>query len=202
MTIACYCRVSPNSKSESAQRREINKWLVDHRINQPVHWFVERHGEELSELRQLRSDIANGAIRTIIVCSVDRLSLSFSDGVAVLSGLLEQGIRVVATSQKIDIDGKANPSAANLVTAVSQMAFELHREKHIAGIAAAKERGAFKGRKKGALKSSNGPAAVAELRATGMTYNAICQRLGLSKPTAIRYFKIAKSTPLGIEPSR
>lgn len=191
MTIACYCRVSPNSKSEAAQRREINKWLADHRINQPVHWFVDKHGEDLTELRQLRSDIANGAIRTIIVCSIDRLSLSFSDGVAVLSGLLEQGIRVVATSQKIDIDGKANPSAASLVNAVAQMAFELHREKHIAGVEAAKKRGAFKGRKKGALKDSNGPAKVAELRAEGLTYNAICQKLGISKPTVIRYLRMA-----------
>lgn len=190
MAIACYCRVSI-SQSEASQRREINKWLSNNRINHPVHWFIDKDESELNELRQLRTDISNGAIRTIVVCSVDRLSKSFSEGVAVLASLFERGVRVVATSQQIDIDGKFSPTAANLVNAVSQMAIELHREKHLAGVDEAKKRGAFKGRKRGALKDSSGPETVAELRAAGMTYRAICQKLGLSKPTVIRYMKIA-----------
>lgn len=57
------------------------------------------------------------------------------------------------------------------------------------GVARAKAMGKYKGRKAGTTKAK--PARARELRASGLTIAEVCQALGISKATAIRYLKAA-----------
>jgi DNA invertase Pin-like site-specific DNA recombinase len=70
----------------------------------------------------------------------------------------------------------------------------LIKERQREGIALAKKRGAFKGRKK-----SLSPAAVAELRkriAAGMSKSLAAREFGISRETLYKYLEEAESTPV------
>ncbi|MBM4091963.1 MAG: recombinase family protein [Planctomycetes bacterium] len=61
---------------------------------------------------------------------------------------------------------------------------ETRRERQAAGIAAAKERGVYRGRRSGTYKAV--PTRAGELRAKGPTTTDIAQALGVSRATVIR----------------
>lgn len=200
MTIACYCRVS-TSWSESSQRREIQQWLSRSRINPgSVHWFVDKQESQPSfnELEQLLSDVSRGSVRTVVVCDLDRLSCSFHRGIETIVTLLQHGARLVATSQQVDIDGRVATSTASLVRAISAMECSIHREKFMRGVHAAKAKGVYKGRKRGAVKAGVDPQRAIELKAAGLTFRQISQELGISSRTAMRYLKSHKTAPSGL----
>lgn len=189
MTVACYCRVSPNGPSEATQRREIKRWLADERISpSTVLWFVDKHESSFSELNQLRADVSNGVVKTVAVFSLDRFGKLFQHCTHVLSIICESDIRIVVTSQNLDIRGGSN--IASFVRAIAQMEVDLRREQQTTGILAGKKRGVFKGRKPGALKAGVNPSQAAELRAKGLTYNAIAEQMGVSQKTVVRYLTI------------
>ncbi|MCX6602605.1 MAG: recombinase family protein, partial [Acidobacteria bacterium] len=89
MTVAVYVRVSASSQNEAAQKRDIMKWLTGNGINLvSVQWYIDKeNGSDLKRpaFEQMQKDIFNGAIKTVVIYKLDRLSRSMSDGVKVLA---------------------------------------------------------------------------------------------------------------------
>lgn len=197
MIIACYYRVSPAGPSESTQRKAIQQWLVKNKINPSnVLWFVDK-GNSLSNLDQLITDANNKVVKAVVAYSLCRFGKTPKGGSEVLADLLELNIRVVATAQGIDIGGPtkiSNKEIAALVRAVVEMESELRREKQSIGILAAKEKGVFKGRKRGAFKIEAGPQKAVLLRDQGLSNEEIARAMGLHRLTVVRYLKTATST--------
>lgn len=191
MTVAAYVRVSTASQNEAGQKREILKWIAGNGINpNSVIWYIDKEsGETLKrpEFEQMQKDIFNGAIKTVVVYKLDRLSRSLKDGVDTLCSWCQRGIRVVSTSQQIDFTGAMGQLVAAVLFAVAQFETETRRDRQAAGIAAAKEKGTYRGRAPGATKAGVDPTRAAELRKKGLTHAEVAKAMGISVRTALRY---------------
>lgn len=93
----------------------------------------------------------------------------------------------VAVTQQIDFNGTLGKMLAAVLLGVAEMEQETRRERQAAGIAAAKERGVYTGRKPGTLKAS--PERAQELNANGLTVTEIAQALGVSRRSVRRYLQ-------------
>lgn len=192
---AVYVRVSTDSQNEQGQRREINKWLIGNGFNPScVQWYSDRKsGDNLDrpEFEQLQKDVFSGSIKTIVVYKLDRISRSIKDGVQTLCTWCEHGVRVVSVSQQIDFNGAIGKMIASVLFAVAELEQVNRRERQAAGIAVAKERGVYGGRKLGAVKAGVDPDRALELREKGLTNSEIAKALGVSVSSVIRYTKRA-----------
>lgn len=195
MTVAIYVRVSTASQNEAGQRREILKWLAGNGIDKgSVQWYVDKEsGDTLNRpnFEQLQRDVFSGAIKVIVVYKLDRISRSLLDGIQTLCGWCERGIRVVSVTQQIDFTGTVGKMIASVLFAVAQMEQETRRERQNAGIAAAKERGIYTGRKPGAFKAGVDPEEAVKLRAKGLTQDQIARAMGVSVSSVVRYLRRA-----------
>lgn len=191
MTVAVYVRVSTASQNEAGQRREIQKWLAGNGINQAnTQYYVDKEsGDTLdrTNFQQMQQDVWNGAVKTIVVYKIDRISRSLRDGINVLCDWCEKGIRVVSVTQQLDFSGATGQLIAAVLLAVAQMEQEVRRERQAAGIAAAKERGVYTGRKKGTFKKN--PQEAILLQEKGLTQQQIARAMGVSIASVVRYLR-------------
>ena len=190
---AVYIRVSTVGQNEEGQKKEIEKWLDGNSVDRRnVKWFVDKEsGDTLDRphFERLQADIFNGLVSTVVVWKLDRLSRSLKDGINTICELCDKGIRLVSVTQMIDFNGAAGKLIASVLFAVAEMEQETRRERQAAGIAAAKERGVYTGRPKGATKAGVDTTRVAELRENGLTQAEIAQAIGVSVSSVRRYLK-------------
>ena len=76
---------------------------------------------------------------------------------------------------------------ASVLFGVAEMELQHIKERQAAGIAAAKERGIYQGRKKRAFKGN--PERARELQQKGLLQQEIAATLGVSERTVRRYLK-------------
>ena len=98
--------------------------------------------------------LSNKDITEVHVHSIDRLGRNTLDIMQTIKDFTDKGINVVSTKEGLQtlIDGKENPVAKMMVGILGTLAeFELNRikERQAEGIAKAKAKGNFKGRKTG-----------------------------------------------------
>lgn len=124
-------------------------------------------------------------MKTVLIWKLDRLSRRLNDGVNILAAWCEKGIRVVVVTQQIELNGAVGRMIAALLLGLAEIEQEYRRERQMAGIAAAKEKGKYLGRRTGTTKSQ--PARAKELREKGLAIGEIAQALGVSQRTAFRY---------------
>ncbi|MCC9655609.1 recombinase family protein [Rhodopirellula halodulae] len=187
MTTAVYIRVSTTGQNAASQKREIGKWLTGHGITDVV-WFVDKlTGDNLKrpEFEKLQTAVFAGEVKTIVVYKLDRLSRSLRDGINTLTEWLESGVRVVSITQQLDFAGATGKLIASVLFAVAEMEQETRRERQAAGIAAARERGVYGGRKPGTTKGK--PERAKELKAKGLTRAEIAASMNTSTRTVTRY---------------
>src|SRR5438093_891665 len=107
--IACYCRVSSSRQKTDSQKPEINRWLQGNGIGpSAVEWFEDKEtGQVLRRpaFDRLQKAIFAGTVNTVVVWKLDRLSRRQRDGVNLLADWCERGVRVVAVTQQIDLNG-------------------------------------------------------------------------------------------------
>ncbi len=191
MTIAVYIRVSTREQNTAGQERELQRWLTANAINaNQVEWYIDKSsGNNLDrpQFERLQRDIFNGTIRTVVVWKIDRLSRSLIDGINVLADWCGKGLRVVSVTQQIDFSGAVGKMLAAVLLGVAELEQETRRERQRAGIEAARERGVYTGRKRGATKRGVDPSRAVELRKRGLTYGEVAQALGVSVSSVRRY---------------
>lgn len=127
---------------------------------------------------------------TLVVHSLDRLARNLDDLRRLVGDLTADGIRVEFVKEGLLFTGDDNPMSKLLLSVMGAFAeFEraLIRERQREGIALAKARGAYKGRKP-ALDA----VAVAELRrrvADGEAKAEVARALGISRETLYKYLR-------------
>lgn len=191
--IACYVRVSTVGQNEVGQRREIEKWIKG--IGVPpgeVVWFVDKEsGDTLRRpaFERLQSEIFKGHVVTVVVWRLDRLSRKMRDGINVLCEWCDRGLRVVSVTQQIDLSGTVGKMIAAVLLGVAEMEQETRRERQAVGIAAAKERGVYRGRKAGSTKGQ--PETARRMKGQGLSVGEIAGAMGVSAMTVRRYLRSA-----------
>ena len=112
----------------------------------------------------MRRTIFAGEIKTLIVWKLDRLSRDMLDGITTLRTFLNQGVGLISVTQQFDLSGVIGQMVAAVLFGVAEMELQNNKERQAAGIALAKKRGVYKGRKKGTTKLK--PEEIPEMRET------------------------------------
>ena len=191
--VACYCRVSSRHQRNASQRSEIEKWLEGNGIElSSVQWFEDTEtGKTLSRpaFDRMQKNIFDGIIKTVVVWKLDRISRRQREGINLLADWCDRGIRIVIVTQQIDLNGIVGRMIASVLFGLAEIELEYRRERQDAGISVAKNRGIYKGRKKGSTKAK--PIRAEELKNRGLTVSEIANALSVSRRTVFRYLKTA-----------
>lgn len=191
--IACYCRVSTRHQKNDSQRAEIERWLRNNQTDlSAVRWFEDK--ESATTLRRpafeaMQAGIFDGTIKTVVIWKLDRLSRRLRDGINLLAEWCERGVRVVAVTQQIDLSGTVGRVVASVMFGLAEIELEYRRERQAAGIAVAKRKGVYKGRRAGTTKAR--PSRAQELHANGLTVPEIANAMDVSERTVFRYLSQA-----------
>ena len=84
---------------------------------------------------------------TLVVTRVDRLARSIKDLQDIVFALKEKGVTLKATEQPIDTHNAAGKAFLDMLGVFAEFETNLRRERQLEGIAAAKARGVYRGRK-------------------------------------------------------
>ena len=133
---------------------------------------------------------------TVVVHSMDRLARNLDDLRRLVRGLTERGIRVEFVKECLTFTGDDSPMANFMLSVMGSFAeFEraLIKERQREGIALARQRGAYRGRKK-----SLSPERVAELLrrvAAGERKTSLARAFGISRETLYNYLRTEPQNP-------
>ncbi len=190
MKTGIYIRVSsPKGQKTDSQRAELEAWLQRRRLK-ATQWF-EDHDSATTMRREafqrLQAAIFAGEIDTVVVWKLDRLARNLKEGVNVLADWCQRGVRIVAITQQIDLSGPLGHMIASVLFGIAEIELRHAKERQAAGIALAKQRGVYIGRRKGTTRAE--PARARSLRAQGLTILEIAQALGIKERTVFNYLR-------------
>ena len=119
---------------------------------------------------------------TLVVTRIDRLARSIKDLQDIVYALKKQGVTLKATEQPIDTRSAAGKAFLDMLGVFAEFETNLRRERQLEGIAAAKARGVYRGR-----KPSIDPAEVQRLRfEENLGATEIARRLGVGRASVYR----------------
>ena len=128
---------------------------------------------------------------TVVVHSMDRLARNLDDLRRLVQKLTRQGVRIEFIKENLTFTGEDSPMANLMLSVMGAFAeFEraLIRERQREGVALAKQRGAYRGRKK-----SLSPEQVAALRqraGQGEQKSKLARELSISRETLYQYLRV------------
>lgn len=140
------------------------------------------------ELDALLSFVRDGD--TVVVHSMDRLARNLDDLRRLVQKLTKRGVRIEFVKESLTFTGEDSPMANLMLSVMGAFAeFEraLIRERQREGIALAKQRGAYRGRKKSLSESQ-----IVELKhrvTEGEQKAALARDYGISRETLYQYLR-------------
>jgi DNA invertase Pin-like site-specific DNA recombinase len=129
---------------------------------------------------------------TVIVHSMDRLARNLDDLRRLVQTLTGRGGRIEFVTEQLSFTGEDTPLANLLLSVMGAFAeFEraLIRERQREGIALAKQRGAYRGRKRSL--TADQVAELARRCAGGEAKTALAREFGISRETVYQYLRVA-----------
>lgn len=128
---------------------------------------------------------------TLVVTRVDRLARSIGDLQAIVGTIREKRAALACTEQPVDTNTAAGKAFLDMLGVFAEFETNLRRERQMEGIARAKERGVYKGRKPEIDRDE-----VAALRDQGVGPTEIARRLGIGRASVYRVLgELAGDTP-------
>jgi DNA invertase Pin-like site-specific DNA recombinase len=131
---------------------------------------------------------------TVVVHSMDRLARNLDDLRALVQGLTRKGVRVEFVKESLVFTGEDSPMANLMLSVTGAFAeFErsLIRERQREGIALAKQRGAYKGRKK--TLTAERAAELVHRSENGVSKVVLAHDYGISRETVYQYLRQARA---------
>lgn len=117
----------------------------------------------------------------LVVTRVDRLARSIRDLQNIVYDLDKKGVTISATEQPIDTKTSAGKCFLDMLGVFGEFETNLRKERQLEGIAKAKEKGVYKGR-----KPSVDVEKVKELRDSGLGASAIAKEMGIGRASVYR----------------
>ena len=171
-----YARVSTIDQDLSTQRAAL-KAVGCEVIRAEKASGARRDGR--TELQALIEFLRKGD--TLVVTRIDRLARSVKDLQDIVHELKAKGVKLKATEQPIDTGTAAGKAFLDMLGVFAEFETNLRKERQLEGIAAAKARGVYKGR-----KPTIDPGAVRKLAAEGVGATEIARRLGIGRASVYR----------------
>jgi DNA invertase Pin-like site-specific DNA recombinase len=178
-----YVRVSTLDQNPERQLEQValDRVFTDHASGKDI---------ERPQLEALLSFVREGD--TVVVHSMDRLARNLEDLRHLVRALTRHGVRVEFVKENLTFTGEDSPMATLLLSVMGAFAeFEraLIRERQREGIALAKRRGVYRGRKR--QLSEDEAARLRERVAAGEPKAAVARAFGISRETLYRYLERA-----------
>jgi DNA invertase Pin-like site-specific DNA recombinase len=138
-----------------------------------------------TELQTLLDFLRSGD--TLVVTRIDRLARSVKDLQDIVHELKAKGVVLRATEQPIDTGTAAGKAFLDMLGVFAEFETNLRRERQLEGIAAAKDRGVYKGG-----KPRIDAAEVRRLIGEGVGVSEVARRLGITRTSVYRLLGPAK----------
>ena len=126
---------------------------------------------------------------SLVVTRVDRLARSVGDLQDIVRLLKQKGVTLKATEQPIDTSSAAGKAFLDMLGVFAEFETNLRRERQMEGIAAAKHRGVYKGR-----KPHVDVAEICRLRSEGIGPTDIAKRLSIGRASVYRALREVASS--------
>jgi DNA invertase Pin-like site-specific DNA recombinase len=185
MTTVAYLRVSSEDQNEARQMEALK-----------AHGYDKSYTDKASgkdtkrpELQQAIKALNKGDV--LLVHSMDRLSRNLADLSSLVEQLTSQGRTIKFLKEGLVFSGEASPMAKlqlQILGAVSEFERSIIRERQSEGIAIAKAKGIYKGRK-AKMTPEQYLGKINELIEKGMTKAAVARELGISRETLYQYLR-------------
>ena len=177
MALYGYARVSTNDQDFTLQEQALRAAGCEVIRAEKV-TGTSRTGR--TELQVLLDFLRRGD--TLVVTRIDRLARSIKDLQDIVYTLKEQGVTLKAIEQPIDTRSAAGKAFLDMLGVFAEFETNLRRERQLEGIAAAKSRGVYRGR-----KPSVNTAEIQRLRLEDkLGATEIARRLGVGRATVYR----------------
>ena len=178
----CYVRVSSIEQNTDRQLEgvELARTFTDK---------ASGKNTQRPQLEELLKFVRDGD--TVVVHSMDRLARNLDDLRRLVADLTKRGVKVQFVKESLTFTGEDSPMSNLLLSVMGAFAeFEraLIRERQREGVALAKQRGAYKGRKK--ALSAQDVATLKKRVADGETKAKVARDLGLSRETLYQYLRM------------
>lgn len=176
-----YVRVSSADQNEARQVEALKKYDIEK-------WFVEKvSGKDMNrpELQRLLEFAREGD--TVYVKDFSRLARSTKDLLELVERFKEKNIHLVSLKENLDTSTATGKLMLTMIAAINEFERENILERQREGIALAKQRGAYKGRKAVQVKDF-GKYYDRYLRRE-YTKKELAEELNISRPTLDRLIK-------------
>lgn len=182
-----YIRVSTIEQNTSRQEEQLAGFELDETFTDKASGKDTARPQLQAALKHLRKG------DTLIVHSMDRLARNLDDLRAIVKGLTDRGVAVQFVKESITFTGEDSPMSKLMLSVMGAFAeFEraLIKERQREGIALAKTKGVYTGRKP-ALTDDQINALVAKDKANGHKQrSALAKEYGLSRETLYKYLRV------------
>ncbi len=186
-----YVRVSTVEQNTARQEEQLKEFQLDE-------CFIDHASGKDTSRPQLQAALKH--LRkgdTLLVHSMDRLARNLDDLRKVVKELTGRGVAVQFFKEKLTFTGEDSHMSILLLSVMGAFAeFErsLIRERIKEGIAVAKQKGKYKGRKP-LLDSAKAAELVARDRANGQKHRtALAREFGISRETLYQYLRTNQAT--------
>src|SRR5215467_772922 len=190
---ACYVRVSTASKS---RRGDIQSFDQNPEVQEiPLRELITRRGWEVHRvysdrasgakesrpgLDALMADARRGAFKVVVVWRFDRFARSVKQLVLALEEFRSLGIDFVSHQEALDTSTPMGKAMFTIIAAMAELERGVIRERVLAGLEHARQRGTRSGRPIGRPTAVFRRDQAPSLRAQGYSWREIARRLGTS----------------------
>ncbi|PZA10987.1 recombinase family protein [Rhodopseudomonas palustris] len=176
MTVIGYARVSTTDQNLSLQEAALRAAGCD-LIRSEKRSGTTTTGR--AELQTVLDFLRDGDV--LMVTRIDRLARSIGDLQDIARAVRAKGASLKATEQPIDTSTAAGKAFFDMLGVFAEFETNLRKERQLEGIADAKARGVYKGR-----KPSIDAAKIKALKAEGMGPSAIAKALNIGRASVYR----------------
>ena len=171
-----YARVSSSGQDLTIQVEALTKAGCETIRQEKVSGTSTQGRDELNTLLDFLRDGDE-----LVVTRVDRLARSIRDLQNIVYDLEKKGVVLSATEQPIQTNTSAGKCFLDMLGVFSEFETNLRKERQMEGIAKAKERGVYKGR-----KPSVDVEQVKALKESGLGASAIAKEMGIGRASVYR----------------
>jgi len=197
MRVGIYARVSTlnHGQDVSMQTRELRQfaeargWQV---ASEYIDVGISGTKEKRPELDRLMADAHRRKFDAVAVWKFDRFARSVSHLLRALETFEALGIGFVSLSESIDTSTPMGKMVFTILGSVAELERSLIVERVRAGVRNARAKGKRLGRPRVAVDRSQ----IASLRAQGLSWAAIAERLGIGEGTIMRHVRTSATIPV------
>lgn len=180
MNIA-YVRVSTIEQNEGRQLESLKKYNIDK-------WYTEKISAKDTKRPQLQEMLEYAREGdTIYIHDFSRLARSTSDLLQIVETLGKKGINLVSNKENIDSSTSTGKLMLTMIGAINEFERSNLLERQKEGIAIAKAKGKFKGRK--AVEIPDFEKYYCQYQNRELNKTQLAEKLGVSRPTLDKLIK-------------